>query len=171
MVLAAHRERRRVAEAVESIPAADRNGRERRGVRGQLGVTGRHRLARATIGDEPGSGEAMHPGQNDVGQGKAGSAQDFDHAAQPLDDLPFGPPRSQRDRGNRDCSDRERLNRHDRNQNLLPNRPAHGTSQSAAKSACRPRFAIRDASHSGYTSSDPSAGTNMLQYATISKFS
>ena len=105
----------------------------------------------------------MHPGQNAVGQGKVGSAQHIDHPAQPLDDLPFGPPGGQGHRGNRDRRDRDGLNRHDRNQNLLPDRPAHGTSQSAAKGVCRPVFAVSDASHSGYSSSDPFAGTNMLQ--------
>ena len=137
MVLPANRQRRRVAEAVEAILAADRNGLQRRGARGQARITGRDRLARGTIRNETGARKAVHPGQNAVGQGKVGSAQRIDDPAQPLDDLPLGPPRSQGHRGNRDGRDREGLDRHDRDQNLPPDRPAHATSQSEA-SGVRP---------------------------------
>src|SRR5271157_528021 len=142
MVLTADPERRRVAEAVEAILAADRYGLQRRGARGQAWITRRNRFARGSIGNETGSRKAVHPGQDAVGQGKARSAQRIDDPAQPLDDLPLGPPRSQGHRGNRDGRDREGLDRHDRNQNLLPDRPAHATSQTKAWSVRREAWSV-----------------------------
>src|SRR5208337_868783 len=143
MVLTADPERRRVAEAVEAILAADRYGLQRRGARGQAWITRRNRFARGSIGNETGSRKAVHPGQDAVGQGKVGSAQRIDDPAQPLDNLPLCPPRSQGHRGNRDGRDREGLNRHDRNQNLLPDRPAHATSQTEAWSVERGVSSVR----------------------------
>ena len=71
----------------------------------------------------------MHPDEDSVGQRKVRASEYIDDPAEPLDNLPLGPPGRQGHRGNGDGRDRDCLNRHDRHENLFPDRPAHGTSR------------------------------------------
>ena len=71
----------------------------------------------------------MHPDEDSVGQRKVRASEYIDDPAEPLDNLPLGPPGRQGHRGDGDGRDRDGLNRHDRHQDLFPDRPAHGTSR------------------------------------------